>query len=128
MIAPECLARMVAIAEAHPTVGIVGSYQWRGDQIQWTGIPRGKQFLTGREAVRLTLLDNVSVFGNPTSNLFRAELVRQDEPFFPHTRPHADTSASYKHLQHWDFGFVTKSFRASASTRARSAPASGISI
>ncbi len=103
---PTCLARMIEVAEAHPTVGIVGAYQRCGNAINWKGIPEGTEFLTGRDAARLTLIDNVSIFGNPTSNLFRAELVRGPKPFFPHTRPHADTSAAFDHLRQWDFGFV----------------------
>src|SRR5271169_6107872 len=32
---PECLARMVAVAEANPAVGLVGSYQLSGGGDKW---------------------------------------------------------------------------------------------
>ncbi len=32
---PECLERMVELAEAHPSVGIVGSYQLSGGGKSW---------------------------------------------------------------------------------------------
>ena len=34
-ILPECIARMVELAEAHPSVGIVGSYQLSGGDDEW---------------------------------------------------------------------------------------------
>jgi hypothetical protein len=46
------------------------------------------------------------VFGNPTSVLYRADLVRRHRAFFPHTRPHADTSACFANLTDCDFGFI----------------------
>jgi glycosyltransferase involved in cell wall biosynthesis len=105
-ITPRCVSRLIAIAEAYPTVGIVGSYQARGGDVLWTGLPPTVEFITGREICRKALLDGLTVFGNPTSNLFRSELVRGETPFFPHLRPHADTSAAFECLQRWDFGFV----------------------
>src|SRR6266567_1415436 len=38
-IFPECLERMVAVAEEHPTVGIVGAYGLQGKQVMWIGLP-----------------------------------------------------------------------------------------
>jgi glycosyltransferase involved in cell wall biosynthesis len=105
-IAPDCVEKLVRLAERYRSVGIVGSYQRRGSEVQWTDLPKGVEFLSGREASRLTLVGNVQIFGNPTSLLYRASLVRQNNPFFPHTLPHADTSACFKYLQFCDFGFV----------------------
>src|SRR6476646_9765013 len=36
---PQCLAEMVAVGEASPTVGLVSSYSWRGEQILCLGLP-----------------------------------------------------------------------------------------
>jgi glycosyltransferase involved in cell wall biosynthesis len=105
-ITPECLRKMIDVAQAHPTVGIVGAYQLCDDVVKWKGLPVDVEFLSGREVGRLELLQQISVLGNPTANLFRADLVRQDRPFFPHSRPHADVSASFEQLQYCDFGFV----------------------
>ena len=38
--------------------------------------------------------------------LYRADLVRNSEEFFPNPSPHADTSACFKNLQNSSFGFV----------------------
>src|SRR6185503_300851 len=38
-IFPECLERMVAVAEAHPTVGVVGAYRLDGAKVDCDGLP-----------------------------------------------------------------------------------------
>jgi len=103
---PGALSRFVEFAEAHPTAGIIGSYQQSGSAIHWKGIPADVELLSGRDACRMSLLDDIFVFGNPTSVLYRADLVRSVHSFFPHTRPHADTSACFAHLGDCDLGFI----------------------
>ena len=104
---PPCLTKLVQLAERHPSVGIVGSYQQSNDVIKWKGLPKNVSFLPGHEACRLGLLRQVHVFGNPTSVLYRSDLVRKaSAAFFPHSAPHADTSACYAYLRGCDFGFV----------------------
>ena len=105
-IMPECLGKMVALAEAHPTVGIVGCYQRSGDHVRWQGVPPAVSVMSGREAGRVGLLHGIHVLGTPTSVLYRADLLRMRENFFPHNRSHADTSACYEAFQHCDFGFL----------------------
>jgi hypothetical protein len=46
------------------------------------------------------------VFGNPTSLLYRSDLIREAASFFPHSQPHADISACYAYLRNRDFGFI----------------------
>jgi glycosyltransferase involved in cell wall biosynthesis len=110
---PECLARMVAVAEANPSVGIVGSYQlsgggsnWREWCVRWAELPYPNALVPGREVCRVQMLGGPYVFGSPTSLLYRSDLVRAQENFYPHQSPHADTSACYQCLQTTDFGFV----------------------
>jgi glycosyltransferase involved in cell wall biosynthesis len=104
---PQCLRKMVQVAARNPTVGIVGSYQQSDDIIKWKGLPKNVSVLPGCEVCRLSLLREVHVFGNPTSVLYRSDLVRKAiAGFFPHSAPHADTSACYAYLYHCDFGFV----------------------
>jgi glycosyltransferase involved in cell wall biosynthesis len=112
-IFPECLTRMVEVAEANPSVGIVGSYQLSGTgtdgrnwRVRWDELPYPSVVTPGREVSRSQLLGGPYVFGSPTSLLYRSDLVRAQEDFFPNTTPHADTSACYKCLQQSDFGFV----------------------
>jgi glycosyltransferase involved in cell wall biosynthesis len=104
-ITPDCLERLVRLAEAHPGVGIVGSYQFR-DQVRWMGLPTTTEVISGRELCRSSLLGELDVFGSTTSCLYRSALVHAQRAFFPHSRPHADTTVCYRDLQHWDFGFV----------------------
>jgi glycosyltransferase involved in cell wall biosynthesis len=107
---PECVARMVELAEKHPSVGIVGAYQLSGGADRWYvrnhGLAYSKTVISGREICRLQLLGKLNVFGNPTSDLYRADLVRSGAAFFPNDTAEADVSACFKHLQVSDFGFV----------------------
>ena len=107
---PECLARMVELAEAHPSVGIVGAYQLSGVDEEWyvrcTGLPYWRTVVNGKEICRLHLLGRLNVFGAPTANLYRGDLIRSSDAFFPNPRAEADVSACVKHLRDTDFGFV----------------------
>ena len=40
---PECIERMVALAEANPSAGIVSSYRLFGDEITGDGLPYSAQ-------------------------------------------------------------------------------------
>jgi glycosyltransferase involved in cell wall biosynthesis len=107
---PECIARLVQVAERHPSVGIVGSYQLSGGgaewRVRWTGLPYQVEVIPGKDACRSLLLGGRYVFGVPTSSLYRADVVRSAKSFYPAWRPHADVSSCYEHLQKVDFGFV----------------------
>lgn len=109
-IYPECLEKMVALAEAAPSIGIVGAYQLSGGGDKWrvlnAGLPYSQSVVSGREICRSHLLGKVKVFGNPTSVLYRADLVRMTDAFFPNPTQEADISACLKYLEHTDFGFV----------------------
>jgi glycosyltransferase involved in cell wall biosynthesis len=110
---PECIARMVELAEANPSVGIVVSYQLRGGGNEWyvrdDELPYPSTVVPGKEICRLHLLTNVYVFGNPTSTLYRSDLIKGTDCFYPisaSSRAEADASACFKYLKHTDFGFV----------------------
>jgi glycosyltransferase involved in cell wall biosynthesis len=105
-ITPDCVTKMVNLAEAHPAVGIVGSYQLCRDEVIWKGLSQDSETFSGRTVCRAFLLDHLPVAGNTTSSLYTAELIRKNNPFFPHQLPYADRSALFKYLQCCDFGFV----------------------
>ena len=109
-IFPDCLTQLVACAEANPSAGVIGSYQLSGGGDEWvvrcTGLPYWRTFLTGREISRLHLLNGLAIFGAPTSNLFRSDLIRTSSAFFPNPRAEADISGCLQALQRSDFGFV----------------------
>ena len=79
---PECLERMVAVMEEHPSVGIVGAYGLQEQWVLWTGLPYPSNVVSGREICRQRLLGGPYVFGSPTSVLFRSDLVRSRDPFY----------------------------------------------
>jgi glycosyltransferase involved in cell wall biosynthesis len=110
---PECLTRMVGLAEASPSVGIVGSYQlsgggkaWRDWSVKWGQVPYPSTVVPGREVGRIHMLGGVDVFGSPTSLLYRADLIRKQERFYPNSTAEADTSACCRCFQETDYGFV----------------------
>jgi glycosyltransferase involved in cell wall biosynthesis len=109
---PGCLTRMVRFGVAHPSVGIIGSYQQSGDGLKWQGLAAETSVLSGREVCRLGLLKGVHVVGTPTSSLYRADIVRRSRSFFPHGEAHADTSACYAHLHDCDYGFIHEALSA----------------
>lgn len=103
---PECLGRMVEVAERHPTVGLVASYALKGASLKCDGLPYPSPFLPGREICRLTLRGDLYVFLSPSTVMFRSDLIRRRGMFYNEAYIHADTEACFDVLQHSDFGFV----------------------
>jgi len=105
-IYPVCLEQLVGFAVAHPSVGMVGSYELAGKQVKNTGLEYERSVVRGRDICRETMLGGPYVFGAPTALLYASDLIRQSAAFFPNSNPHADASACYKWLLDCDFGFV----------------------
>jgi glycosyltransferase involved in cell wall biosynthesis len=110
---PQCLEQMVSVAEENPSVGIVGAYQlsgggtdWSDWCIKWGQIPYPSAVIPGRQIGRIYMLGGPDVYGSPTSLLYRAELVRSQDRFYPNFAAEADTSACCRCLSHTDYGFV----------------------
>jgi len=57
-----------------------------GAEVQPTGLPHTRTFLTGRDACRIVLTDGIYLFGSPTTVMFRADLVRGRTPFYAEGR------------------------------------------
>jgi glycosyltransferase involved in cell wall biosynthesis len=102
----QCLDQMVTLAEAHPGVGIVGSYYVWGHAVAGLGLDAHCNVFSGKEACRRFLLDGVFPFGSPSTVLYRASLVRAHTPFFADGHLHEDTEAVLRLLREHDFGFV----------------------
>lgn len=107
-ILPDCLRQLVELAEANPSVGIVGSYQQSGSRVRWQGFEYPVSVFPGHEVCRKIFLGSQwdFGFGSPTSILYRADLVRSTDEFYPDPSPHSDTSACFRELQNCDYGFV----------------------
>jgi glycosyltransferase involved in cell wall biosynthesis len=113
---PECLERMVEVAERNPTVGVVSAYRLEETGVvTLTGLSPSTTVLSGREICSSTLLGEPypHLFGSPTSLLIRSDLVRARDPFYdrnynvgneyPFTE---DLAACCEVLRKSDLGFV----------------------
>jgi glycosyltransferase involved in cell wall biosynthesis len=104
---PDCVRSMVAVAEAHPTVGIVAAYELEGDEVRLDGLPYPSPAVSGGEVGRLYFLKGKYLFGTPTSLLLRSEVVRSRDPFYDERlAPFEDGHACFDLLRTCDFGFV----------------------
>jgi glycosyltransferase involved in cell wall biosynthesis len=109
-IFPRCLEEMVAAAQAHPSVGIVGAFglQGRETAVKWAGLPYPSRLVSGRELGRRYFLQGAHdyVFGTSHSLLFRSDLVRGHDPFFNESSLHPDVEICIELLRSCDFSFV----------------------
>jgi glycosyltransferase involved in cell wall biosynthesis len=105
-IYPECLERMIAVADSDPAIGIVAAYALEGRRLICDGLPLPSQSVDGSVPCRLYFFERLFVFGSPTSVLYRSCIVRERRPFFSETSPHDDTEACFEILRSWRFGFV----------------------
>lgn len=105
-IFPRCLERMVAVAEAYPSVGIVTAYQQFGEQVRMKGLPEGQTLVAGKEACRQFLLGRLLLFGSQTTALYRSDLVRSRNPFYIEEEMYPDFEVCFALLKTSDLGFV----------------------
>jgi glycosyltransferase involved in cell wall biosynthesis len=103
----DCIRSMVEVAEAHPSVGIVGAYELAGELVDMDGLPYPSTEVLGRDVCRLYFMKHKYVFGTPTSLLMRSELIRSRVPFYEEQyAPFEDAHACFDLLRTWNFGFV----------------------
>lgn len=103
---PECIARMVAVGEAHPSVGLIGAYRLDDLEVNLDGLPPEVEVVDGRELAKHLLLGNLPyLFGAPSSSLIRAGAVHRD-PIYDEAYLHADYEIGFQILRDSDFGFV----------------------
>lgn len=105
-IFPECLEKMVELAEEYPSVGVVSAYRLVETNIIGDGLPYKVKFLSGRETCRKVLQTRIDLFGSATTVLFRSDLIRSKKSFFDESVIHADTYSCFDVLRESDFGFV----------------------
>ena len=103
---PECLSRMVVLAEKHPSVGVVGGYRLNGRRVDLVGFPYWEETQPGREVIAADVRTPLELIGAPTALMFRRELMKKRTPFYDETFRHADTEAVYWALSRSDFGVV----------------------
>jgi glycosyltransferase involved in cell wall biosynthesis len=104
---PDCLKSMVEVADAHPSVGLVGAYELEGDRVALDGLPYPSPEVSGRETCRRYFLDETYLFGTPTSLMMRSDLVRSRVPFYDERfAPFEDAHVCFDLLKDCSFGFV----------------------
>ena len=121
---PECLEKMLAIAQQHSSIGIVSAYSLDGQRILWAGLPYPSTVVSGRDLCRKLFLEDLRVLGSATAMLYRADLVRNRDPFYCESGLHGDTETHVALLGNCDFGFVHQVL---TFTRARQQSLSAIS-
>ncbi len=105
-MSPDCLERMVSVAERHPSVGVVGGWRLFGDERDLDSLPTDREVFDGRTVVRQSLTGGPYVTGSPSSLLLRATLLDGERPFYDESIWHSDTEAIYAALLRSDLGYV----------------------
>ena len=105
-MAPDCLERMVTVAEHHPEVGVVGGWRLFGDERDLDTLPTDREVFDGRAIVRQSLTGGPYVTGSPSSLLLRGSLLDGQTPFYDESIWHSDTEAIYAALLRSDLGYI----------------------
>lgn len=106
---PECLEKMVALAEEHPNVALVSAFGLEGTKVAQFALPYYGSVLPGHKVCRMRLRLGAGSgyhFGTPTLLLFRSELVRSRHAFYNEENLHGDAEVCFEFLADRDFGFV----------------------
>jgi glycosyltransferase involved in cell wall biosynthesis len=104
---PECITRMVALAEAHPSAGMVSSYRLDNRDIIGGGLfELDEPVKSGKEVIAAFLASGIFVTGSPSTVLYRTALIREADQFFEEDLWHCDTDAAFRILMTHDCGFV----------------------
>ena len=103
---PECIERLVSVAESSSKIGAVGSYCLANREVECVGLEYPSTHVSGHEIARLTLLGKVYPFWSPSVLLIRSSVIRNADPFYKEAGLHSDVDAMYTMLRDLDFGFV----------------------
>jgi glycosyltransferase involved in cell wall biosynthesis len=104
----DCISEMVNIAEQHPEVSIVGSYRLDETTVNLDGLPYPSHATRGRDICRKFFIENLYLFGSPTSLLLRSDCIRSRDKFYNEANIHADQEICFELLKDSDFGFIHK--------------------
>lgn len=104
---PQCIEKMIEVAEANPRIVLVSAYRLIGDQPDCFGVPVGQSSFPGVEACRWQLCGTAYPFGSQSTVLYVADVIRSRAPsFFPEDRFFTDVDIAFRMLASGDFGFV----------------------
>jgi glycosyltransferase involved in cell wall biosynthesis len=105
-IFPECTQEMVNVALADPDIAIVSAYSIVDHWVNGSGLPYPSPVTPGEAALRVYLRDGRSVLQTPTSLLYRADLIRERDAFFPEESLLPDLEVCFPLLMGRKLGFV----------------------
>ncbi|MEW9870120.1 glycosyltransferase family 2 protein [Arthrobacter sp. HS15c] len=123
LIAPNALTLQVAALEANPGAVMVSSHRDLVDAngrlfLKGRGLQGVDGLVSGRQAIRATVLAGSNIFGEPACSLFRRDLLAQ-EGWWDNTHPYLiDEATLVRICRHGDFVALRESlasFRISAS-------------
>ena len=78
---PECLERLVEVADTCKSIGLVSSYTLAGRSVWNLGLPYDQTVFSGRDVCRRQLLEERFFFGSLSSVLYRAYETLRDHVF-----------------------------------------------
>ena len=103
---PECIERMVAVGERHPSAGVIGAMRFIDrEQVDLIGVPPNCELVSGRWLIRTQLLGAPYTTGPPTSTMLRASVIRNRVPLYDPSYEHNDDALMYFLLRSVDFGY-----------------------
>jgi glycosyltransferase involved in cell wall biosynthesis len=106
-IFPDCLARMVEVARASESIGLVTSYRLSELGVDLAGLPYDQTVFDGKQILREELLRRRTFLGAPSATLYRTRfMLSRERPFYRAPGWMADTEAGCWLLSQSDFGFV----------------------
>lgn len=104
---PECLEKMVNLAESNPQVAIVGAYALEGLRVVPVNLPYDRTIIPGREICRMWLQRTAGYpFKTPSTILYRSDIVRSRPEFLSESSLAGDEEVCLEVLEDNDFGFV----------------------
>lgn len=111
---PQCISRMLEVAEGNERVAIVSSYRLEEDRVSLDRLPADAPLIPGtdtftmdgKSVARAILKERASVLGSPSSTLLRVSAIQELDQYFSTEYLHADKDACLRTFQEWDFGFV----------------------
>ncbi len=106
LLFPECVARMVALCEENPGVGVVGAYSLTGNVVKSGGLEYPESIFPGREVAKRTLLGQIYPFLSPSSSMVRASFIHKNNPYYCGEKLDADMEAIFRDFTECDFGFI----------------------
>jgi glycosyltransferase involved in cell wall biosynthesis len=81
-LSDDCFARMIDIAERHPSAKLIAAYRTDGDITLPERLDAGIELIPGRDAARAILLGGPDVVGSPSNVMMRRDAIPARGPMY----------------------------------------------